>query len=230
MVKGSVAGAVDQLSAAATGLGGYTAASTSSSADRGDGNGDFTGGGAGTASVTLRVPAAAFDKLRAAVAKVGRPETSTTSSTDVTGQYVDLQARLTALRATRGTYLTMLTRSSTIGDTLAVQQRIDDLQVQIEQLEGQRQVLADQSDLATLTVAVREQGTPAIGPDRHPGGFGGAWHRSWTRFAHGLQAVVAALGPVALIAVLLLVLTGIGIALRPAVRLVRRRLAGDPTP
>ncbi|MGF7234458.1 MAG: DUF4349 domain-containing protein, partial [Frankia sp.] len=122
-----------------------------------------------------------------------------------------------------------LTRSSTIGDTLAVQQRIDDLQVQIEQIEGQRQVLADQSDLATLTVAIREQGAPTTGIKRHPGGFSGAWHRSWSRFAHGLQAIVAALGPLALVALILLVLAGGGIALWSLIRVVRRRLARDLT-
>jgi hypothetical protein len=213
--RGGVGRALDELGAAASGLAGYTSASSSSS----DGT---AANGSGTASLTLRVPSAAFGKLQAAVATVGQVEASTSSSQDVTGQYVDLQARRNALTATRSTYLTMLTTSSTIGDTLAVQQRIDDLQVQIEQLEGQRQVLADSSDLATLTIAVREQGAAAAGPATARHGFSGAWHRSWTRFTHGLATLIAGLGPLVLG---LLVLAIVWAAGWGALTLARRRQA-----
>jgi hypothetical protein len=147
---------------------------------------------------------------------------SSTSSKDVTGEYVDLEARVKALKTTRNTYLTLLSKAATIGDTLSVQQRIDDVQTQIEQLEGQRALLADQSDLATLQVQVSEKGAPSVAPAADDNsGFSGAVHRAWNRFTDGLESIIAASGTV-----LLLLLAGavVWVVGRVAYRRVRRRM------
>src|SRR6185437_10987549 len=130
--------------------------------------------------------------------------------------------RLKALTTTRDTYLTMLTKATTIGDSLSIQQRIDGIQQQIEQLQGEQNVLADQSNLATLNVNVSETGAAVTVPsDHHRNGFSGAVHRAWDRFTGGLEAVVAASGTLAL------VLIGCAIAYaggRVLYRSVRRRM------
>jgi hypothetical protein len=207
---GQVPAALDKLRALATGFGGVVAASDSSS------------GPSPTGSVTLRVPTSRFTDLQSRLSTIGTVTSSSSSAKDVTGAYVDLQARLRALAATRDTYLTLLSKAATIGDTLSVQQRVDAIQQQIEQLEGQRQVLADQSDLATLEVNVSEKGAPVtVPPTHHDSGFSGAIHRAWHRFTGGLEAVVAASGTVALILIALALVTGGG---RVVYRTVRRRM------
>jgi hypothetical protein len=123
----------------------------------------------------------------------------------VTGKVVDLGARLNTLRHSRSTYLTILSRANTIGETLSVQQRVDDIQSQIERLQGKLKVLRNQSADSTLTVAVSEPGTDdstVVTPDQRTG-INKAWHTSVSRFNHGVNAIVGALGPLLLALILI---------------------------
>jgi hypothetical protein len=195
----SVTTAVARLTALATSAGGYvqsSATSTDSRTPAGD--------------ITLRVPVAGFDAAVAGAQRLGRTRSLTTSSSDVTGHYVDLVARATALRQTRSTYLSILSSATTIGATLSVQQRVDDVQQQLDQLEGQRKVLAAQTADATLAVSL-DQGHVATHADSHSSGIGAAWHRSVHRFSVGVDAVVGLLGPLLLAVLLIALLTGIGL-------------------
>ncbi|WP_131746141.1 DUF4349 domain-containing protein [Frankia sp. Cppng1_Ct_nod] len=215
--RGGVDAAVNDVAATAKGFGGYlsalqsagtgsasesVSASASESVSASEGDGRY-------ATVTLRVPTASFDDLRARVGKIGEVRASTVTSQDVTGQYIDRQSRLKALQTSRDTYVTLLSRAGTIAEILSVQQQIDNVQVQIEQLEGQRQVLADSSALATLTVSITEQGAPAEGfPDTGDRGLAHAVRLSWDRFVGGLSEIVALVGPAMLILLVAVVAVG----------------------
>jgi hypothetical protein len=196
----SVLTAVDRLTALATAAGGYVQDSVTTADSP-----------AATADITLRVPAARFDGTVAEAQRLGKTRSLTTSATDVTGRYVDLVARATALRQTRSTYLTILSRATTIGATLSVQQRIDDVQQQLDRLEGQRQVLASQSNDATLAVSLNQPTIVAHPAPRVRTGIGAAWHRSIHRFSVGFDGVVGLLGPLALALLLLALLAAIGL-------------------
>ena len=106
------------------------------------------------ATVTYRVPVDRFveaiDALRGAANRVVR---ETTQSTEVTGQVIDLDARITNLRASEAALVEIMDRAGRIEDVLAVQARLQDVRGQIEQLEAQRAHLADQAALSTLTVS-----------------------------------------------------------------------------
>jgi hypothetical protein len=207
---GQVRSALDRLGAIATGAGGFL---SDSREDEG------TGTPSGTS--TLRVPVADFPAVVAQVRKVGRVTSSSSSARDVTSQYVDLSARINALQQTRSTYLTLLSKATTIGDTLTVQQQIQQVQTQIEQLQGQQKVLVDSSDLATLAVSVSEAGAvpPPVPTHQSPSGFGHALHRAVAGFNHGLQAIITVAGPLLLV---LLVLGLFALLGQRGYRVVRR--------
>ncbi len=212
---GGVDAAVNAVSTAAKGLGGYLA-SLDSSGTPSTSDDDHQ-----HANVTLRVPTGSFDDLRGQVGKIGEVRASTVSSQDVTGEYVDLQSRLKALGSSRDTYVALLGKAGSIGEILAVQQQIDNVQVQIEQLEGRRQVLADSSDLATLTVRISEQGTSATRPDPDDDeGLTRALRLSWDRFTGGVAVIVGLIGPIVLIALL----AGAGFGGYRVLRQLRRRI------
>jgi Domain of unknown function (DUF4349) len=196
----SVLTAADRLTALAGAAGGYVQNSVTTA-----------GSPAATAEITLRVPAARFDATVGQAQRLGKTRSLTTSSTDVTGRYVDLVARATALRQTRSTYLTILSKATTIGATLSVQQRVDDVQQQLDRLEGQRQVLASQSNDATLEVSLNQRAVVVhAAPPVHTG-IGAAWHRSIHRFSVGFDGIVGILGPLALAVLLLALLAAIGL-------------------
>lgn len=207
---GKVPAALDRLASIATGLGGYVGQSR---LDEG------VGPAAGT--ITLRVPVAAYPAASAQARAVGHVSGSSSQAQDVTAQYVDLGARISALQQTRATYLTLLSKASSIGDTLSVQQQIQDVQTRIEQLQGQQRLLADTSDLATIAVTVTEPGAAPPPAPRPRSGFGAAFHHAISGFATGLQAIIAISGPVLLV---LLVLALGALLGRAGCRLVQRRL------
>ncbi|HET6911305.1 MAG TPA: DUF4349 domain-containing protein [Mycobacteriales bacterium] len=173
--------------------------------------------------VTLRVPVGKFEttiaQIRSLPAKVASQQIS---GADVTSKYVDLQARVTALQATRSTYERLLSRANSIGDILSIQTRITDVQTQIEQLQGQLRVLDDQTSYGTLTVTVDQKTAPA--PARvvhHQSGMSKAVHRSVDRFVNGIEAIVGVIGPILLV----LLVVGLGVVvLRVGYRVVRRQL------
>lgn len=172
--------------------------------------------------ITLRVPVNSFDKAISKIrhltgVKVNSVETS---AQDVTSQYVDLQARIHSLQATRSTYLRILEKANTIGEILSVQQRVNDVQTQIEQLQGQLNVLANQTSLSTLVVSVDQKHAPAP-VVHHKSGLTRAVDRSVSRFVHGIEAIIGVIGP--LLLVLLVVAFGWLVA-RLGYRRFRRQL------
>lgn len=173
-------------------------------------------------SVTLRVPVDAFETVVAQVRGLpGEVRASTTSGQDVTAQYADLEAQLRTLKAARERFLTILERANSIGDVLSVQQRVDEVTGRIDRLEGQRRVLADQSDTATLEVTVTEKDDPVARTDAPDTGLSKAFSDAGTGFTTGVEALIRLSGRGLL--VLLLLVAGYGVV-RLGTRLVRRRL------
>lgn len=178
-----------------------------------------------TGTVTLRVPSADYARVRDALAAgtFGKVTALDEHGQDVTGQYTDLGARIDALSQTRASYLTLLSKASSIGDVLAVQQQLTAVQQQIESLQGQQKVLADGSDDATLAVTVGEAGgLPPIAPSRS--GWSRAFHDAGHGLAGGLQALVAASGVTLVVLLVLAVLAGLALVGSRRLRRLRLRL------
>ena len=185
--RGRLARTMTQLTALAGAYGGFVANSQTQSG--------AGAGGAPYGSVTLQVPVQSFSAALRQAQALGRTSGLTTKATDVTGQYVDLQSRITALQDSRQQYLTILAKATTVGDVLAVQEQLDGIQTQIEQLQGQLQVLSSETSYSTLTVTVNE-GTPPPPPGPLPeSGLVRAWHDSIGGFVAGVEGLVRLAGP-----------------------------------
>jgi len=189
--EGDFAGTVDHITARATGLGGYVAESTTSEA-----------GEAPRGSITVRVPSTAFDQLLTDLRQLGEVEAVTSRGTDVTAQFTDLAARLSALTATSDRFLEVLSGARNVGDIIAVQDRITGVQTDIEVLQGQQRLLEDQAGLGTLAVTLAEPGAEAVVvvevPER---GLGQAWDDARRRFGDGVEGLVAWSGSAAVVLV-----------------------------
>ncbi|MDQ1684647.1 MAG: hypothetical protein QOC82_1384 [Frankiaceae bacterium] len=179
------------------------------------------GDGAPSATVTLRVPNSSFDVVLGQARGLGKVLSLQTKTADVTAQYVDLGARLHALGLTKQTYLNILQKATTIGQILSVQQQINDIQTQIDQLQGQLKVLNDRTTYATLTVSIDQKSHVKAAVVHQQSGLSKAVHRSVSRFVHGIEAIIGAIGPI----VLVLLLIGLGWLLaKVGYRIVRRQM------
>jgi hypothetical protein len=212
--NGKVSGVVGKVRGIATQVGGYVASEKSQ--EYGDDP---------TSTLTLRVPVSTFERTMTAVRNevnngVGKVDTSTSSGQDITAQYSDVSAQIQSLTATRNRFLTILARANTIGETLSVQERVDSTQLQIDRLEGQRRLLAKQSDLATVTVTVSEK-PKSVAAIKAQGGLSRSWDDAKDGFSSGIESLISHSGRALL--VLLVGLLGL-LVLRGGYRLARRRL------
>lgn len=175
-----------RLMALAQGFGGFVASTDTQSASPGS---------PAQGSVTLDVPVGSFAEAVARARSLGKVSSLSTQATDVTGQYVDLQARITADEDTRQQYLTIMSKATTTGSVLAVQAQLDNLQSQLQQLQGQLKQLTSETTYATLSVTLSEK-TVAPPPKPVPG-LEKAWRSAVRGFVAGFEGVVRVAGPLA---------------------------------
>ena len=139
----SIDNALAQAQATIEGLGGYIASSNRY------GSGDET-----SASITFRLPVARWDDALTAMRGLGlRIISEQTNTADVTSQVVDLDARITNLRATETALLAIMETATEIKDILAVQEQLTTTRSEIEQLIARSDYLKDQAAMSTLSVA-----------------------------------------------------------------------------
>jgi hypothetical protein len=174
-------------------------------------------------TVTIRVPSARFNATVEKLRALGTIVSASTRGVDVTGEYVDLRARLAAATATRDQYLTVLARATNIGDILSVQDRIQGVQTQIEQLQGQLNELNNQTTYGTITASVSEPAPKPKPPVRphHESGVAVAWGNARHGFSQRVEGIISHSGSVLVVALSLLLLGG---ALRLLLPRVRRLL------
>lgn len=109
-----------------------------------------------TATYTLRIPAAQYSAFLAQACEAGNLLRLEESSEDVTHQYVDVEARLKALRAQEARLLAMMEEAQSIEELLIVQAQITDVQYQIENYAATLRVYDDLVAYSTVAVDIRE--------------------------------------------------------------------------
>jgi hypothetical protein len=86
--------------------------------------------------VTFRVPVDAFEPVLRELKGLGTYRGEKSSTDDVTNQYVDLNGQLAAWRAQERVYLRLLDRARSVTDVIAVQNQLQQVQSNIERLQG----------------------------------------------------------------------------------------------
>lgn len=205
--------AVDRVSGIAVGLGGYIANSTTNY----DGP-DPTG------QVTMRVPVGSFDaavrqlKALPGVKVLGDSETGK----DVTAQYTDLQAQLTAAKSEESALLDVLSHASSIGDILAVRDRITSVDTEINQVQGQINLLGDKADFSAIAITLAEKSVhTAVHVATPPTGLSKAWDDARQGFSNSVEWIIARSGGALIVLLAILVLM---FGLRYLYPVVRRAL------
>jgi uncharacterized protein DUF4349 len=104
------------------------------------------------ATISYRIPADRWEDALAALRTLGNDVGEQTDSADVTGQIVDLDARIRNLRASETALVKHLSDAGKVSDVLEIEARLSEVRGQIEQLSAQKANLDDQVSYATLTV------------------------------------------------------------------------------
>ena len=142
------------VAAIAAGAGGYIANTESTDLE----------GDAASLKISLKVDSNEFDATLAALEKLGSRLSKKTQTQDVTGQLVDLGARLKIMRAQENALRTMLRQASNSVELMDVQERIMRLREEIESLGAQQQSLAGLAALSTIELTLEQSAAGAVPP------------------------------------------------------------------
>jgi Domain of unknown function (DUF4349) len=181
------------------------------------------GGVEGTvADLVVRVPSDALTGVLADLEDLGDVESVSVSRSDVTSTAVDLDARISALQSSVARLQALMEGATSTAALLEAEAALSERQEELESLQSQRALLADQVELSTLSVHLEPFGVaPAGGPEDFLDGLGTGWRALVTVLA----AAVVVLG---ILLPWLAVAGVVGAGVLVPIRLLRRR--GAPVP
>ena len=167
-----------------------------------------------SASLALRVPAARFDEAFAQLGGIGKVLDENRSSSDVTAQHVDLQARVEALEASIERLTELMSGAASTGELIEAESALTQRQAELDGLQAQLTSLEGQIGEATIWVSLTtERVLPAGGPSNF-----------WEGLLAGLNSItVAGAGLLVVLGVLLPWLVIAGVVAFAIVWIVRSR-------
>lgn len=120
-------------------FGGYIESSSTSTSD---------------SSFTVKVPSAKFDAAIESAGKFGSVKNTTVSLQDVSEQFYDLKGRLETRKVLRDKLSGYLKQASTMQDMLKIERELNNVQSEIESMEGRLNMLSNQIDYSTISVFI----------------------------------------------------------------------------
>lgn len=117
-----------------------------------------------SAEFTVEVPSERFDDAITALSGLGKVMSRSVSGQDVTGEYVDLQARLRNLTRVEEQFAELLTRAGNVNEILLVQDRLNEVQGEIEQAKGRLQLLSHETSMSEIDLSVAPLAPVAANP------------------------------------------------------------------
>lgn len=110
------------------------------------------------ANLIIRVPVKSFDGLITKIKSYAKlVEREDINGREVTEEYVDLQADLTHNQAVEAQYLELLKRAQKVEEIIAVREKLDQVQGEIERLKGRLRYLDNQTEMSTIAVSISSE-------------------------------------------------------------------------
>jgi Domain of unknown function (DUF4349) len=185
VANGSFEKSLDRVVNLMRGQGGYVSGS--------DAQAD-SGGRLRSGEVVFQIPADRFDATISGLRQLGTAQSIRITGTDVSTQYVDLQARLRNAEAQRDAMLALLQQAKSVSDVIQIQTQLGQITGQIEQLKGQIDYLDHTTAFATVAVTLREAAA-ATGVDEW--GLRTAAAQALHNFVNGIGLMLEVLGAIA---------------------------------
>lgn len=141
--------------------------------------------------VTLSVPADRFEEAMDAAAGAGSEVSRAVSSTDVTTQVVDVEARVRTLRESIARLEELMTRAGSLEEITALEVELTRRQADLESLLAQQEALRDQVARSSITVTLLTSAQASLAAR---GGFVAGLAAGWSAFLLVLRVLVTAVG------------------------------------
>jgi hypothetical protein len=114
-------------------------------------------------SVTIRVPAAAFEEAVKRIEGVGDMLHRNVQAEDVTEEFRDLEIRLKSARAVQQRLSELLAKAVKVEESIAIERELDRVSGEIERVEGRMKYLRDRAAFSTITVRFEPKAKEQVG-------------------------------------------------------------------
>lgn len=105
---------------------------------------------------TVRIPADKLDTFLTSAGENGKIVSKTETQQNVTLEYVDLESRISAYKTERDTLTTLLEKAASLENVLAIQERLSEVNYEIESYTAQLRVLENRVSYSTVTLRISE--------------------------------------------------------------------------
>ncbi|MEV6527057.1 DUF4349 domain-containing protein [Longispora sp. NPDC051575] len=155
-----------------------------------------TGRGAPTATLTLRVPSAAFYATVTEIAKLGKEQAREIKTEDVTSAVVDVDARIIAQRASVQRIRGLLDKATGLSEITTIEAELAKREGELASLEARKRSLDDQVTLSTITVKLIGPDAPVkvVEPKKPETGFLAGLKSGWKGFTGLVDAALTVFG------------------------------------
>jgi PBP1b-binding outer membrane lipoprotein LpoB len=111
-----------------------------------------------TNDFTIRVPATSLDKMQTAIVGLAkRVDYQRVESTDVTEEYIDLEARLSNQKKVEETFLKLLRKTESVEEILKIETKLSEIRSQIESSIGRMKYLKTLSEFSTIYLTLYQK-------------------------------------------------------------------------
>ncbi len=187
-----VRAAIDEVTAAATAVGGYVESSQVGGGMVGIPiEGSATIPTASSGWITVRVPADTLTQVMDGLRDVGDLTATSVNRSDVTEQTVDLRARVAAGEASVARLTELMGQAASVADLITAESALAERQAQLDSDRQVLQSIESQVALSTLSVQLTER-TASVTAD--PAGFGDGLVAGWNGLVATLNGVVIGVG------------------------------------
>lgn len=109
-----------------------------------------------SASYTIRIPAERFDEFTDEIGSLATVTYTYEYIDDVTSNYIDIEARLSALEAERDGYMKLMEKAATVEEILQIQSYLSNVNYQIESYTSQLNTYKSLISYSTLRLEINE--------------------------------------------------------------------------
>ena len=135
------------------------------------------GGESRSCTMTIRIPADRLDEFITKVSDSANVLDLSEATEDITLQYVDTESRIAALKTEQTRLMELLASAEDLEAVLLIEERLSDVNYELERYTSQMRTYDNQVDYATVTLSVWE--VEVLTPVEEPS--------VWTRISTGLR-------------------------------------------
>ena len=116
----------------------------------------YASSGNRSANFIVRIPAQNLENFKTGVTTLGNVTYYNENANDVTTSYIDVESRIKALETEQTTLLGLLEKSNDLDSLLKVQERLSEVNYQLENYKSQLRSYDSQISYSTITINIRE--------------------------------------------------------------------------